>query len=135
MKIVIDSYAWIEHFIGSEKGRKVDKILEDAEEVYTPDTVLAEVARKYVREGVEPKLVDERLEEIVEASNIICLDAKLAANAANSYIELEANAKKCKLSRPSLFDAIVLAAGRSIESNIITGDHHFRNLPETIWIE
>ena len=135
MKIVIDSYAWIEHFIGSEKGLRIDEILKEADEVHTPDTVLAEVARKYVREGVESKLVDQRLEEIVEASNIICLDAKLAASAAKSYLELEFNAKKCKLNRPSLFDAIVLAAGRSLECSILTGDQHFKNLPETIWVE
>jgi hypothetical protein len=34
---VIDSYAWIEHFIGSEKGREVKEIMENADEVYTPD--------------------------------------------------------------------------------------------------
>ena len=61
MKIVIDSYAWIEHFLGSEKGCKIDNILESADEVYTPDTVLAEVARKYVREGVDLTIINTRL--------------------------------------------------------------------------
>jgi predicted nucleic acid-binding protein len=135
VKIVTDSYAWIEHFIGSAKGNKVDEILENAEEVYTPDTVLVEIARKYIREGIDPKIVDQRLDQITEASNIICLDAKLAATAAKCYLEMEVNAKKSKLNRPSLFDAIILAMGRSLKSKIITGDQHFRNLPETIWIE
>jgi predicted nucleic acid-binding protein len=134
-KIVIDAYAWIEHFIGSAKGCRVNEILEDADEVYTPDTVLAEIARKYIREGVDPKIVDQRLNEIVEASTIICIDAKLAANAAKSCLEMEANAKKLKLNRPSLLDAIVLSIGRSLKSKILTGDQHFKNLPETIWIE
>jgi predicted nucleic acid-binding protein len=135
VKIVIDAYAWIEHFIGSTKGQKVDEILETADEVYTPDTVLAEVACKYIREGVSPKVVEQRLDEIVDASTIICLDAKLAATAANSYFEMEANAKKGKLNRPGLFDAIVLSVGRSLKSKIVTGDQHFKDLPETIWIE
>lgn len=134
MKIVIDTYAWIEHYLGSEKGRKVDEILESADEVYTPDTVLAEIARKYIREGVEDKIVNARLEEIVEASNIICLDAKLAATAAKCCLEMEANARKSKIGRPGLFDAIVLAVGKSLKSKIVTGDHHFKDLPETIWI-
>ena len=134
MKIVIDSYAWIEHFIGSEKGHKVDEILEDADEIYTPDIVLAEIARKYLREGFEPKLIDQRLNDIVEASSIICLDAKLAVTAAKSYIEMEANAKRLKLNCPSLFDAIVLAVARLLESKVLTGDQHFKNLPETIWV-
>ncbi len=135
MKIVTDSYAWIEHFIGSKKGRKVDELLENAEEVYTPDTVLAEIARKYVREGVDLKIVNQRLGEITEASTIICLDAKLAATTAKSYLEMEVDAKKFRLNSPSLFDAIVLAVGRSLEAKIVTGDQHFRNFPETIWIE
>ncbi len=134
MKIVIDSYAWIELFIGSAKGRKVKEILENADEVYTPGTVLAEIARKYIREGVEEKIVNTRLEQIIGASNITCLDTKLALESAKCYLQLADNARKTKLNAPSLFDAIVLATGRSLKSMIMTGDEHFRFLPETVWI-
>jgi predicted nucleic acid-binding protein len=134
VKIVIDSYAWIELFIGSEKGRKVKEIIEGADEVYTPDAVLAEIARKYIREGIEEKIVDARLAEITGASNITPVDAKLAMEAARCYLELVANAKKSKLNAPSLFDAIVLAVGRSLKSKIVTGDAHFKTLPETVWV-
>lgn len=134
MKIVIDSYAWIELFIGSAKGCKVKEIVESADEVYTPDTVLAEIARKYIREGVEDKIVNTRLEQIIGASNITYLDAELALESARCYLELADNARKNKLNSPSLFDAIVLATGRSLESKILTGDEHFRFLPETVWI-
>jgi predicted nucleic acid-binding protein len=54
-KIVIDAYAWVELFIGSPKGAEVKQILENAKESYTHSTVLAEVARKYLREGVDKK--------------------------------------------------------------------------------
>jgi predicted nucleic acid-binding protein len=132
---VIDSYAWIEHFLGTGKGRKVDNILQNADEVYTPDTVLAEVARKFVREGVKVKIVNEWLAQIVDASNIICLDTKLAINTAQCYLEMEANARKSKLNLPSLFDAVVLAISKSLNSKVLTGDQHFKDLPETVWIE
>ena len=134
MKIVIDTYAWIEFFIGSEKGRRVKEIVERADEVYTPGTVLAEIARKYVREGADDNTVDARLEVITAASNIAHVDAKLALEAARCYLELAAKARKTKLNLPSLFDAIVLATGRSLKSKIVTGDEHFRNLPETVWV-
>ena len=52
MKIVVDTYAWIEIFIGSEKGSKVRDVILNAESVYTPDIVLAEISRKYAREGI-----------------------------------------------------------------------------------
>jgi hypothetical protein len=43
---VIDAYAWIELFIGNEKGRDVKELMENVDDFYTPGTVLAEIARK-----------------------------------------------------------------------------------------
>jgi predicted nucleic acid-binding protein len=133
-KIVIDAYAWIEFFIGSEKGRRVKEIIEDADEVYTPGTVLAEIARKYLREGVDDETVDARLESISAASNIVHIDPELASEAARCYIEMAAKARKSKLNTPSLFDALVLAAGRLLKAKVLTGDEHFKNLSETVWL-
>ena len=134
MKIVIDAYAWIEHFIGSAKGQKVKEIIESADEVFTPGTVLAEIARKYMREGVDEEIVDSRLQEITGASNIVPVDTNLALESARCFLELSAKAHKSKQKNPSLFDAIVLATGRLLESKILTGDEHFKSLPETVWI-
>jgi predicted nucleic acid-binding protein len=133
-KIVIDAYAWLELFMGSEKGQEVKEILENADETYTPGTVLAEIARKYIREGADEKTVDARLEAIVSASNITHVDAGIALEAARCYVELLTYAKRSNLSTPSLFDAIVMATGRLLESKILTGDEHFKNLPETVWV-
>ncbi|PVU69214.1 PIN domain nuclease, partial [Sulfolobus sp. SCGC AB-777_L09] len=57
----MDSYAWIELFLGSEKGKKVIEIVSSADEVITPDLVLAEIGRKYIREGANEKEVRNRL--------------------------------------------------------------------------
>ena len=134
MKIVVDAYAWIEVFLGSEKGRKVKEILERADEVYTPNTVLAEIARKYLREGADERTTEARLETITTVSNVTQMDTKVALEAARCYSQLAINARKGKLKSPSLFDAIVLAVGRVVQAKIMTGDEHFRNLPETVWI-
>ena len=134
MKIVIDSYAWIELFLGSAKGRKVKEIIESADEVYTPDIVLAEIARKYVREGVEDKIVNARLEQITAASSVTYLDTKIALESAKCYLELQEKARQSNLNTPRLFDAIILATGRVLKSKILTGDEHFKSLPETVWI-
>jgi predicted nucleic acid-binding protein len=134
VKIVIDAYAWIEFFTGSEEGCRVKEMLESADEVYTPDTVLAEIARKYIREGADGKTVEARLEIISAVSNISYIDAELALEAARCYLELAAKARETKLNLPSLFDAIMLATGRTLKSKIVTGDEHFKNLPETVWV-
>ena len=65
MKIVVDAYAWIEIFIGSEEGKRAKENIEQASEAYTPDTVLAEVARKYLREGMKQETIDENLSRIL----------------------------------------------------------------------
>ena len=135
MKTVVDTYAWIEHFLGSERGVKADEILQNSDEIYTPDIVLAEIARKYVREGVEDTIIKSRLHQIDDSSNIVCLDTEIALSAAKCYIEMQANAKKMKLTLPGLFDAVILATGRSLNAKILTGDQHFKNLPETLWLE
>jgi len=134
VKIVIDSYAWIELFKGSINGNKVKEVLESADELYTPDTVLAEVARKYVREDTAKDVVNARLEQIGANSSIVCLDSKLAYESAKCYLELSDNARKNKFNTPSLFDAIVLATARVLNAKVLTGDQHFKSLPETIWI-
>lgn len=134
MKIVADAYAWIEIFLGSERGSKAKEIIEGADEVYTPDTVLAEIARKYLREGIGETITTERLGIVTSASDLTHVDVRVALEAARCYMQMSTNAKKEKLKAPSLFDVIVLATGRVFEAKVLTGDEHFRNLPETLWL-
>ena len=134
MKIVVDTYAWIELLIGSEKGKKIKEMLETAEEVYTPSTVLAEAARKFLREGTDEITIAEWLEIITDASDIAQIDSATALEAARSQIALTEKAKKLKQNTPSLFDAIVHAIAKVNQCKILTGDEHFKDLPETIWV-
>ena len=134
MKIVIDTYAWIELLIGSEKGNIVKELIENAEEVYTPSTVLAETARKLLRECTNENTINEWLEIITASSVITQVDSTTALEAAKCHQELTQKAKISKLNTPSLFDAIVYATAKINQCKIITGDEHFKNLPETYWI-
>ena len=134
MRIVVDSYAWVELFIGSEKGRMVKDKLEAADEVYTPDIVLAELARKYHSERVETRIVEERLSKVLELSRMVPVDKDVAIKAAELDKELKKKAKEAGLREPSLFDAIVLAVTKVLNANLITGDEHFREIPEVIWV-
>lgn len=134
VKIVIDSYAWIEIFSGTQKGRKALAAIEEAEEVLTPDIVLSEVARKYMREGADENKAMERLETICEASEVVGIDASTAVESAKMYLLLEKNAKEESLTKPSLFDGIVLAFARVNHAKVLTGDQHFKNLEDTLWL-
>lgn len=134
-KIVVDSYAWIEIFLGSEKGRVATETFEESDQVFTPDIVLAEVARKYLREQVKENVVRKRIKTIVESSQVVGIDnQESAAASAKGYLEIENLAKELKLNKPSLFDGIVLGTARITGSRVLTGDPHFKKLPETIWL-
>ena len=134
-RLVIDTYAWIEFFIGSKKGEMVKEYLLGENEVYTPSIVLAEIARKYLRENVTEKIVKKRLELIAKISIIIDIDEKLSLETGKAYLELVKHAKNTGLrQKPSLVDAIILATAKKLQAKIITGDKHFKGLKETIWI-
>jgi predicted nucleic acid-binding protein len=130
----VDAYAWIEFFLGSGKGTKVKELIETAEEAYTPDTVIAELARKYLREKSPEKLVRERLTAVHGASQVLKISLELALSGSKAYLELFERAKKRRLRSPSLFDGLVLGAARLHDAKVVTGDPHFEDLPETIWI-
>jgi len=115
VKTVVDTYAWIEIFIGSQRGNKARGILAKALEVYTPDIVLAEVARKYLRERMEQDIVYERLKTIVEASDIAPISVDAALESAKCYIELLEDARKTGVRTPSLFDAMIRGRDQGIE--------------------
>ena len=115
-------------------GGKVNELVNDSEEAYTPDTVLAELARKYLREGVSEKLVRERLTVVQGASHVLTITSDLAIHASRAFQDLAELAKKRKQRSPGLFDGLVLGAARLKDAKVVTADPHFKDLPETIWI-
>ncbi len=133
MRIVVDTYAWIEFFSGSEKGAKVRELLV-ASNAFVPDIVLAEVARKYLREGVDEDTVRRRIEFITDVAKNVPIDEEIALLSAKCYFELLEKSKKEGTSTPGLADGIVLATGRKLKAKVLTGDKHFRGLGDVIWI-
>jgi predicted nucleic acid-binding protein len=130
----VDSYAWIELFLGTAKGEKTKRLISEAEEIRTPDIVLAEISRKYHREELDPQSLRARLETISSTTVVTGIDTNLAVRTGPIYLELMEKAKREHLNSPSLFDAIVLATAREYDSSVVTGDEHFRDLPETIFL-
>ena len=93
MKIVADAYAWVELFAGTPKGEFAKRRMEEADTVITPDTVLSEVARKYLREGIQEQTVMKRLSTILEASEPGYIDDEVAVEAGRAYVQLEESGK------------------------------------------
>ena len=120
-KFVMDSFAWIEYFRGTSKGRKVKELLE-SQPCFTPTVVIAELSNKYSKENYGFWETD--LQFIVENSSTIVLDKEIADMAGKLK---EAVRKKYKTNF-GLADAIILSTARQINAMVLTGDPHFQEL-------
>ncbi len=129
-EFVIDSYAWVEYFLGSEAGRKVKKFVEEANSA-TPTIVVAELSRKLlqkVRDGVETDEGRAQKLGFVKSSTVVVpLDWDTAARAG------EIDAQRKGLVRDwGLADSIVLATARDGGARVVTGDRHFADLKDEV---
>ncbi|MFI5417780.1 MAG: PIN domain-containing protein [Candidatus Lutacidiplasmatales archaeon] len=134
MSLTIHSYAWIELIKGTPLGVKVKGLMEAAESCYTPAIVLAEVAHKCLREGFEEGQIRRELRGIVESSALVPIDPDLVAVASLATRELRELARSRRLNPPGLGDGLVLATTRRTRARLLTGDAHFRELHETLWL-
>ena len=125
-KHIIDAYAWIEYFDGSETGRKVASIIENEDEVYTCAITLGEVVSKVARVGRDTKIAYDVL---VSNSRMITVDEELSLQAGLIHCEMRKTIKDFGLA-----DTYILAAARKLKSKIVTGDPHFQGVKEAIII-
>jgi len=130
---VYDTYAWIEYFRGSEKGAIVKQLL-NTQEGYTPSIVLAEIARKYRREGFDTDDILKRLLFIASKTEVVTIDIEISLKASEIYLELLELSKKLRLRTPSLADAIVYSIAMLKQEELVTGDKLFRNIENVIYI-
>jgi predicted nucleic acid-binding protein len=118
---VIDSFAWIEYFLGTAAGHNAKEFIE-SENGITPTIVIAELAEKYRRERL-PIAAD--LDFIIAKTRIAPLDIKIAERAGALSHD-----RKQKVKRWGLADSIVLATSREYGAKLVTGDEHFRDLAD-----
>ncbi|MBS7654993.1 PIN domain-containing protein [Candidatus Bathyarchaeota archaeon] len=90
--------------------------MESSEPIYVPSICLTEIKSRYLREGKNPT---ERIKLIIERSFIIPLNIEIALLAA----EIK---QKYKL---HTVGAIIYATSKYKNLTLITGDQHFRDLP------
>ena len=125
---LLDTYAWVEYFIGSREGKIVKKLIE-SEKINTSIISIAELSDKYYREG----LTDEwegRYKFIVSKSNIILCTMEIAKNAGPRKWELRKTIENIGLA-----DAIIIETAFQKELIIVSGDPHFKNLDNVLFLE
>jgi len=125
----MDSYAWLEYFMGSDAGGKVKEIIDSkADEKLTPSICLAETYAKILKAEDEEK-AELRRAFIKSRSALVPLTEDLAVEAAKTDV-----AMKRKVQGWGLADSIVLSTARNRKGKVVTGDPHFRGLVEAFMI-
>ena len=125
---LLDTYAWVEYFIGSDEGKIVKELIE-SEKIYTSIISIAELSDKYYREG----LTDEwegRYKFIVSKSNIILCNLEIAKNAGPRKWELRKTIEKIRLA-----EAIIIETAFQNELTIVSGDPLLKSLDNILLLK
>ena len=124
---LLDSYAWVEFFLGSSKGEKVVHYVESGDSS-TPLIVIAELSAKYA--SLPLTLWNERLEFVQDKTEILPLTLEIASGAGRTR-------QKMREERPhfGLADAIIYETARLHHLSVLSGDPHFKGLPHAIFLE
>jgi PIN domain nuclease of toxin-antitoxin system len=129
LKYIIDSYAWLEYFMGTDGGEKVKAILDsEVNEKLTPSICLAEIYAKILR-SEDAEKAELRRAFIKSRSALVVLGEELAVEAAKLDVVM-----KKRVPGWGLADSIVLSTARDRGGKVVTGDQHFRGLPEVYMI-
>lgn len=125
--VVVDSSAWVEYFIGSDRGKQAASYI-DHNELITPVVVIAELSALYARR-CWPKL-NKHMAFIQEKSLVAELTFNIAINAGRTRQYLRDVHKGA-----SLADAIICETAKSFDVPVLTCDKHFEGLQKVIFLK
>ena len=128
MKYIIDSYAWIEYLEGSRLGEKVREILiNENNEILSLNLCIAEVVSKAKRKNLNVEI----------AFRAINLNSKVAE--VTPEIAKQTGLFHAKIRREikdfGLVDTLILMLARELDAKILTGDPHFKDYKEAIFMK
>jgi len=124
--MMLDSFAWMEYFMGTAKGEKVKKLVDDELQLYTSPIIVAEICFKSLRTDGK---ADERMEFIIKRCAVVSFDIKIAVEAAKIHAQ-----NRVTIHDFGLADAIILASARSRKIKVLTGDPHFKNFKDAVML-
>lgn len=115
--MLLDTFAWIEFFNGTEKGLKVKQLLKE-NACFTSAICLAELSEWIERNGLDRK---EKMNAVKKLSSIIGLDEQTLELAGLLKVK-----KRKTVKGFGMLDAIILATAKQYKLKIVTGDKHFK---------
>jgi len=111
----------VEYWRGNEA---VKPWVEDNRSLLTSTITFAETVRYFVQEGVDPETIHLCLDDIRSRSTVVPVDEGIAISAGHlKNREVE-----------GIADAIILATARAGGHQVVTGDPHFRDMKDAVYL-
>lgn len=126
MKLLLDSWAWIEIFKGTAVGVRIAEQVKKTrdEDVFTTSANLYEVC--YRVEEDEGRARAKQARTFIEnRSKVLSIDEGIALAAVGIRLNEGLRA----------IDAFTLAAARLQQAKVFTGDKHFKNLKDVVFFD
>lgn len=125
---VIDAYAWVEYFEGTDLGAKVCGVVEESgHTIITSAVTIAELASKFKREG-KPFTPSKNV--LLSLSKVESVDASFAEEVGALHAEMRKTRKHMGLA-----DAFVLLTARKHSAKVLTGDQDFKGLKDVVFLK
>ncbi len=117
--MILDTSAWIEFFVKSDKGLKVKDAL-NRERCYTSIVTISEISNWAMKQNVSH---EELIDIVIQTTHILPLNLSTARLAG----ELNYKRKK-KIKDWGMLDSMILATALAYDLKILTKDSHFKDL-------
>lgn len=124
--MLLDTHAWVNVLNKAPDGLKIREIAE-GHAIETAMASISELTSWALRNGVEPKKV---IEEVTQASTVIPLSQETSELAGHIHFN-----QKRKVRDFGMVDAMIYATALVHGAELITGDPHFKDLPQVLFIE
>lgn len=118
--IVLDTWAWVHYWQGD---MRVHPFIEGTGQLITSVITVAELEHHNTH---NPAKMEEMLLEIQQRSRIVPIDINIARLAGNV---------RSRMKEGGIADALIIATAMINQAKVLTGDPHFKTLPDVILID
>ena len=127
MLYILDSYAWVEYFLGSAKGEILKRLfLDEKHRFATVECCLAELQGW----ALKHKQAFDQLFKVIRANSTI--------TPLTEHDWIDAGKERFEQRKTQadfgLIDAVILVKQKELNGVIVTGDKHFKQLPNILFL-
>ena len=128
MFYIIDSYTWIEYFIGSSKGETLRKLFMDERNRFTTlECCLAEIMGWSLKNN----------QDFAWLFTIVRSNSDILQITEHDWIDAgkERHEQRKHQKDFGLIDSVILVKQKEFNCKVISGDKHFKNLPNVVFLD